>query len=342
MERIDTSGWKVFEIGSIFDVVKGTRLTKANMRKGNIKFVGSSAMNNGETARISNDNHLHPSNTITVCYNGSVGETFYQDEEFWASDDVNVLYPKFDMNQFIALFICPIIKNVGQKYAFIDKWKQEDMKGTNIFLPATTEGKPDFAYMDAYMRKIVKESEASLEDLRRANKSKTAIETGEWQEFWLRDLFDFKLPQGDLQVKKVEDGDIPLITPSAFNNGLLQRISSESKSTLFPANTLTVDMFGNAYYQEENYFVTAHGHVNVLLPKIELNKNSGMFIATAIRSMFLKKYGFSEMCTQKVLKGEKVRLPILKDGSPDMAYMEEYMSEMLDTTSAGLGVLAGV
>ena len=155
-------------------------------------------------------------------------------------------------------------------------------------------------------------------------------------------MFDFKLPQGDLQVKQVEDGDIPLITPSAFNNGLLQRISSESKSTLFPANTLTVDMFGNAYYQEEDYFVTAHGHVNVLLPRIPLNKNNGMFIATAIRSMFLKKYGFSEMCTQKVLKNEKVRLPVSDNGNPDWDYIDTYMSEMLETTSASLDVLAEV
>lgn len=165
------------------------------------------------------------------------------------------------------------------------------------------------------------------------------IDTSGWKEFWLRELFDFKLPQGDLQVKRVTDGDIPLITPSAYNNGLLQRVSSESESTLFSANTLTVDMFGNAYYQEEDYFVTAHGHVNVLLPKIVLNKNKGLFIATAIRSMFLKKYGFSEMCTLKVLKAEKVLLPVMADGTPDWDYMDKFMSEILDTSSASLNVL---
>ncbi len=160
------------------------------------------------------------------------------------------------------------------------------------------------------------------------------IDTSEWQEYWLRDLFEFKLPQGDLQVKQVEDGDIPLITPSMFNNGLLQRVSSESNSTLFPANTITVDMFGNAYYQEDDYFVTAHGHVNVLLPRIPLNLNNGMFIATAIRSMFLKKYGFTEMCTQKVLKSEKVKLPATVDGKPDYAYMDRYMCEIMKESKA--------
>lgn len=162
---IDVSGWGEFRIEDIFDVIKGTRLTKADMRDGTIKFVGSSAMNNGETHRIANNEKLHPANTITVCYNGSVGETFYQDEIFWASDDVNVLYPKFDMTKLMAMFICPIIKSVGQKYAFIDKWKQEDMKNEIIRLPITSTGEPDWQYMEDYMRKIMDKSEQIISNL---------------------------------------------------------------------------------------------------------------------------------------------------------------------------------
>ena len=162
---IDVSGWGEFRIEDIFDVVKGTRLTKADMKDGTIKFVGSSAMNNGETHRIANNEKLHPANTITVCYNGSVGETFYQDEPFWASDDVNVLYPKFNMTKLMAMFVCPIIKSVGQKYAFIDKWKQEDMKNEIIKLPVTSTGEPDWQYMEDYMRNIMNKSEQIISDL---------------------------------------------------------------------------------------------------------------------------------------------------------------------------------
>lgn len=39
MMKIDTSEWKPFAIGNIFDVVKGTRLTKANMTSGDIRFL---------------------------------------------------------------------------------------------------------------------------------------------------------------------------------------------------------------------------------------------------------------------------------------------------------------
>lgn len=163
---VDTSGWKAFQIGDLFDVVKGTRLTKANMKPGDNRFIGSSAMNNGVTAMISNDDNIHPANTLTVCYNGSVGETFYQDKPFLASDDVNVLYPKFEMNVFIGLFIVPIIKAISTKYTFIDKWKQEVMISDTIKLPATSDGKPDYAYMDQYMCNVLKSSEECLERLK--------------------------------------------------------------------------------------------------------------------------------------------------------------------------------
>lgn len=153
LHKIDCSSWKAYKIGELFRVVKGTRLTKANMLPGDINFIGASAVNNGVTAKIGNRKNIHPSNTITVTYNGSVGEAFYQAHEFWASDDVNVLYPKFDLNDSIALFFLPIIRRIGKQYAFIDKWEKETMENDEIFLP-TKDGCPDWEYMNNYIKSI--------------------------------------------------------------------------------------------------------------------------------------------------------------------------------------------
>lgn len=154
MNRIDTKNWQNFSIGSLFEIRKGTRLVKANMKEGIYPFIGASAAHNGITAMISNNEHLHPKNTITISYNGSIGEAFYQDNIFWASDDVNVLYPKFEMNKHIAMYIIPILKKAGQKYAFIDKWKKEDMEKDQIRLPVDKTGNPDFSYMEIYMKNL--------------------------------------------------------------------------------------------------------------------------------------------------------------------------------------------
>lgn len=165
MTKIDTRTWKPFKIGGdggLFKVVKGKRLTKADMREGPINYIGASALNNGITAKIANDERLHPANTITVSYNGSVGESFYQNEPFWASDDVNVLYPNFIMSCNIAMFLLPLIKAVSRKYGFTNKWKKEQMEVSEILLPEKN-GEPDFAFMESFMASLGTRVKTSVE-----------------------------------------------------------------------------------------------------------------------------------------------------------------------------------
>ena len=152
--KIDTIYWKEFVMEELFEIAKGKRLTKLNMREGSINYIGATSFNNGITAKISNDKYIHSAGKITVCYNGSIGQTFFQDEPFWATDDVNVLYPKFKMSRFIALFLCPIISKIGSNYAYIDKWKANKMRISKILLPATPAGEPDWRYMEMYMRGV--------------------------------------------------------------------------------------------------------------------------------------------------------------------------------------------
>lgn len=166
--KIDVKNWQEFLLGGndgLFNIVKGTRLTKANMKEGNINFIGSSAINNGVTNHISNSERVHSANLITVSYNGSIGEAFYQDEPFWASDDVNVFYPKFEQNFEIAMFLIPLIRKVGEKYKFVDKWKIEDMCNDKIKLPKNKNGEPDWKYIENYMKNIMQDTQSKLDKL---------------------------------------------------------------------------------------------------------------------------------------------------------------------------------
>ena len=47
---LPTNKWSNIPISQLFKVVKGTRLTKKDMREGDIPFIGASAINNGGTA----------------------------------------------------------------------------------------------------------------------------------------------------------------------------------------------------------------------------------------------------------------------------------------------------
>lgn len=149
----------------MFDVVPGTRLRKQDMKDGDINYVGASAFNNGITAKIGNSDNIHPAGTITVCYNGSIGQAFYQEEPFWATDDVNVLYPKFNLTPRVAKFLIPIIYKLSLKYAYTDKWTADRMKMSELPIPTQNGGLPDWEYMENYITNLTKRAQDAISSI---------------------------------------------------------------------------------------------------------------------------------------------------------------------------------
>lgn len=168
--------WAAFSLGELFRLRKGKRLTKANSTRGRVPFIGAIDRNNGVRQTIGNTSHLHSGGTITVNYNGSVGEAFYQPEPFWASDDVNVLYPKFPMTPAVALFICAVIRQERYRYNYGRKWHLERMTETTIRLPANAAGEPDLAFMEAYVRALPYSSQVDGPPLVTTEQSRAAAD----------------------------------------------------------------------------------------------------------------------------------------------------------------------
>lgn len=162
-------------ISTIFDIKKGKRLTKDNIIPGAINFIGSTSVNNGVTAKVSNSSHIHNGNTITVTYNGSVGEAFYQTDSYWASDDVNVLTFKRLLNERLALFFCASLRKSGKKYGYTYKWTKELMEKDEIILPVTSSGSIDYKFMETYIRAIEKLTIQRVKDWR-AKEIKTTMD----------------------------------------------------------------------------------------------------------------------------------------------------------------------
>lgn len=164
LHSADISGWKRFTIGSLFEIEKGTRLTRAAMIDGDTPFIGATLENNGITARVGNTGHVHPGGLMTVAYNGqkATGKAFYQPIPFWASDDVNVLYPKFSLTENIALFLAPLFWEAGRPYSFGDKWGKDVMENDCLVLPVNASSDPDWAYMDEYMRDVMERTKSDL------------------------------------------------------------------------------------------------------------------------------------------------------------------------------------
>lgn len=150
--ELKPTNWRYFRLDTLFEVHKGKRLTKADMEKGDTFFIGSSDSNNGITDRIGQD-AIFKENSITVNYDGSVAEAYYQPIKYWALDSVNVLYPKFNLNPFVGLFIVTIIKLEKYRFNYGRKWGKEKMEQSLIKLPVKND-QPDFDFMENYIKSL--------------------------------------------------------------------------------------------------------------------------------------------------------------------------------------------
>ncbi len=152
---LDEKPWAEFLLEDIFNIKSGKRLTKNQMKSGNVPFIGASDSNNGITAFVGNNNVSADENVLGVNYNGSVVENFYHPYRCLFSDDVKRFKLKtFDGNEFIYLFLKTLILQQKKKFTYGYKFNETRMRRQKILLPVTDGGKPDFAFMESYVRAL--------------------------------------------------------------------------------------------------------------------------------------------------------------------------------------------
>ena len=335
MKKIDLQHWQPFTLETLFDIVKGSRLTKQDMKDGDIRYVGATAFNNGITNHIGNDENIHPAGTLTVCYNGSIGQTYYQDKEFWATDDVNVLYPKFPMNKHIALFIAPLIKSVGRNYAYTDKWKMEDMKSSIVYLPIKENSQPDWAYMEQYMKTIEKQVRMSIDKLINVTEGKCKrFSINTWKNFVIGDYFN-AINTGNILSRDIVEGSgsTPFVTASGVNNGVVAYMDASNYDIIKGECILIGGKTFTLTYQKED-FVSNDSHNIALYSKGEGNEQIFLFIITVLKATLQSKYHWGDAVTKDKLLAQTIKLPNNKDGGPDWDYMRDYMQSIKKQVSS--------
>lgn len=180
---VDLTGsdtWGEFRIDELFAVDKGSRLTKANMIAGDNLYIGASEYRNGVTAHVGNDTQF-PGGSISVPYNGSVANAFYQPADYLAGDDVHGLVPITDAGPTSAeasLFVATVIRQEKPRYNYGRKWGLEKMRETVIRLPQTTAGDPDWAYMEAYIKGLGMSSVFAAQHVGKLPETTVATEDG--------------------------------------------------------------------------------------------------------------------------------------------------------------------
>ena len=326
-KNIDTAQWQTFRYNEIFTIKKGKRLIKDDFISGETPFIGAIDSNNGYRDLIG-QKPIHEGNTITVNYNGSVGEAFYQPKPFWASDDVNVLYPKFTLNKYIALFLIPLIRKEIYRFNYGRKWESARMRESTIKLPVKRKDVIDFEFMENYIKllecseKI--EDEFSEKTSRSISNERIDLSLKDWLYFEMQLLFQLSgskttsLPE----LGEYGQGTFPYVTTQATNNGIGGFYDYYTEE----GNVLTVDsaVIGYCSYQPFNF--SASDHVEKLTPLFEMNKYVAEFLVTIINKEQYR-FNYGRKASQKRLKDLMIKLPS-KNSQPDFEFMENYIKSL--------------
>lgn len=340
--NLDVSEWKRFYLGRLFDIRKGKRLTSADQEEGDNLYIGAIESNNGVANHIGQA-PIHSGNTITLSYNGSVGEAFYQPEPYWATDDVNALYPKFGgFNKYIGLFMAATIRQEKYRFSYGRKWTLDNMKMTDICLPAqhhvdgtfvidenriySDDGYiPDWQFMEEYIKSI------RYKPLTTKKKSGQVPELNvkDWKEFRVGDFFDIH-PTKAIDGVSADDcvgHGFPLVVNSSENNGvagLCDLLPTETGGIITFSDTTD----GNTFFYQPNPFI-GFAHVQGMYPKTRKWTGSELlFICTMLMFDAKGRYNYGRKMRRDTISEVMLKLPADSNGNPDWQFMNNYIQSL--------------
>lgn len=302
-------------INEVFNISRGTRLTKKDQKPGDIPFITAGSINDGFKQKISNEGLTLYHNVITIDMFGFVK---YRNYYFYCDDNIIVLSPKDELTdmEMVYFALCLAHQTEG-KY---DYGRQCRLKNIEGFTIPSKEEIPEWVY-DMKMLTFDDIADAkNVEEIKLPPISK-------WHKFKYPEIFEMTRGKGgSATTAKNNPGQNPYVGASDDNNGVTQYTSLD---TTEPANRITVannGSVGAAFYQSRPFL--ASSDVTVLKVKNkELTPALAVFLITLIRQEgekvnYGRKWGITRM------KESDISLPILENGSPDWDLMEAYINSL--------------
>ena len=328
--NLDISNWQNYRLGDLFEIKKGKRLTSEKQTEGNTPYIGAIDSNNG-VANYIGQHPIHDGNTISLSYNGSVGQAFYQPVAFWATDDVNVLYfrdKNVKFNRYIALFICTILKKEQYRYCYGRKWVVNSMNETIIKLP-TKDDKPDWDFMEQYIKSLHHNPITT----QKPNRTSNLVPTENWKQFKFGRLIKHEDIYKSQAYSKIEmevscvaqEGYINFVSRTEENNGVDCFVMESDFAKIEQGNAITIGDTTSTIAYQSAPFVNGD-HIIVIRSKW-LNKFTGMFIVTLLRKERYR-YSYGRAFLMESIKTTKLLLPIKQlNGTPVIDETCEFSDE---------------
>jgi len=162
----------------------------------------------------------------------------------------------------------------------------------------------------------------------------TSINTSTWKEFVIGKLFSNIVTPHVYHTREVKEKDdgIPYVVRTKFNNGIKYRVDGSS----LVLNPKGVISFGaensHFFYQEEEY---VSGRDMYYIDTRKYSKNVCLFFASCLNTL-TSKYSYNFGLFPKLIKQEKILLPVRDNGELDLEYMEQYIEDVIEKSQKKL------
>lgn len=336
---LDSVEWGEFFIGGetgLFDVAStssGIDKNKLNQSGGNIPYITRSEENNGINLFVSDEqNSKYQKDAGGVITIGLDTQTvFYQPQEFYTGQNIQILKNK-KLSKYSSLFIIPLLKIQMEKF----NWGGNGatltrLKRTRIVLPIDLKGKPNWKFMEDYIKQEMKVQSGKVASYYENKLMKLGFELldldVEWKEFWMEDILDIK-PGVRLTKADQIDGNIPFIGASDANNGVTEFVENTNKS--LDSNVLGVNYNGSVV---ENFYHSYDCIFSDDVKRIKFKKSEygDEFTYLFLKQMILSqknKYQYGYKFNAKRMSRQKIMLPIDKNGEPHWEYMSNFIKKL--------------
>lgn len=164
------------------------------------------------------------------------------------------------------------------------------------------------------------------------------IDASKWKSFKLTDIFRMSNTKSIVQKDIAPDsGEIPYVTAQAGNNGVMTYVEcpdewlDDGDCIMIGGKTLTFSYQAKPFCSNDSHNIALH-----LKDKVNASEIRYLFLIAVLRGTLYQKYSWGDSVSMKRIKDDTFMLPVDASGEPDWAYMDEYMSEVMQEAEKSL------
>ena len=321
---LESVEWGEFRLGDLFEIKSNPQLDKGNFvfsEKAEYPYFTRTAFNNGILGNVEYLDEEHKMQGGCLAVGMIAMQFFYMEKDFYAGQFTKRAIPKkFTLTSRLANYFITVL-NKKQKIfqAVLVRNFEKVFKTEKVQLPIKN-GSLHLDFMENFVAELEAYlSAAGLKDYALSASEARALarlENGEvaFAPFDFDSIFEH-IQQGR-RLKKDDQisGSIPFVMAGVTNTGVVGYI----------ANSITLDIFGNAFYR--SYAYGAGDDTGVYWnSKKQLSKETMLFLTAAMEKAVSGRFSYGKKLRSSQSLKIKMMLPE-HNGQPDYAYMQTLIS----------------